>query len=268
MQEKPMSNLKPVETNHPTHEYFYPYHHPLLLYRLYQRLTSRLSASRNSLGWKFLHEWAKNRAPSRPTEEGKREQSVGKRGGCKKHRERERRRGTGRNGKDTHPETPSSPIYFYRQFSLPFLLDLSPPNHPWRGISRFFNPRGSQGEYIEGGDTTIVTLNRRLFYRDAKLRIQLSGDGDGRFFFPFFPSLSSFVNSLMTRSRLGEGENIGRNILWDARDGNGNPPSFLLGYLMRLGINLMHVCGIDKGGYRRCFVDRYLILIFVTLDQM
>lgn len=42
----------------------------------------------------------------------------------------------------------------------------------------------------------------------------------------------------MTRSRLGEGENIGRNILWDARDGNGNPPSFLLGYLMRLGINL------------------------------
>lgn len=75
--------------NHPTHEYFYPYHHPLPLYRLYQRLTSRLSASRNSLGWKFLHEWAKNRAPSRPTEEGKREQSVGKRGGCEKHRERE-----------------------------------------------------------------------------------------------------------------------------------------------------------------------------------
>lgn len=137
--------------NHPTHEYFYPYHHPLPLYRLYQRLTSRLSASRNSLGWKFLHEWAKNRAPSRPTEEGKREQSVGKRGGCKKHRERERRRGTGRNGKDTHPETPSSPIYFYRQFSLPFLLDLSPPNHPWRGISRFFNPRGSPRRVYRGG---------------------------------------------------------------------------------------------------------------------
>lgn len=153
----------------------------LPLYRLYQRLTSRLREPKFT--WLEVLAWMSEESSTshlRSTHLRKKGRenipSVGK-GGIRKiyiYRERERKSATKELGRKKRrkghaQETPHS----FSHLFLPPVLSLpcqTFPPYPWRGISHFFNPGAPQGErYIQGGAITIVTWNRRLFYRDAKL---------------------------------------------------------------------------------------------------